>query len=90
MEILETDSPIHDWFELSYASYLVLQRLILRSMPLDWQHRFVELLTEIEEEFDTSDVPNNFSVCARGEGGRFIKDNYRDYRRGVPPPRRNG
>ena len=45
-----TDSgcePIHFHFGLSYASYLVLPRSVLQSMPKRWQSQFVALLKEL-------------------------------------------
>jgi hypothetical protein len=42
------DGAIHGWFELSYASYLVLPRTMLQSMPLQWQEDFVAHLEELE------------------------------------------
>lgn len=40
--------PIHGWFGLTYANYLVIPRLALQEMPLDWQRRMVALLEEWE------------------------------------------
>ena len=37
------------YFGLSYTNYLILHRSILQSMPLDWQHRFTELMGEVED-----------------------------------------
>ena len=42
--VTETQEPIHEFFELSYAHYLVLPRSLLQSMPVEWQKRFVECL----------------------------------------------
>ena len=38
------ESPIHWYFGLSYANYLVLPRSVLQSMPIKWQEDFVKLL----------------------------------------------
>lgn len=43
--------PIHEYFALSYASYLVLPRSILQSMPVEWQQKFVGLLGECVASF---------------------------------------
>jgi len=43
---------IHGFFELSYASYLVLPRSVLQSMPPAWQRAFVALLRELDETID--------------------------------------
>ena len=73
---------IHTWFNLTYSSYLVIPRLFLSSMPLEWQYKFVELIDEIP---NTLEIDPNYSSeytvnCTRN--GKFVKDTYRDYRRG--------
>ena len=49
----ETDIPsadaVHHFFGLTYASYLVLPRVLLQSMPDDWQSRFVQILNEYDD-----------------------------------------
>lgn len=50
---------IHNWFGLTYASYLVMPRLALQEMPDEWQRRFVELLEEWEA---TGFEPPNYHV----------------------------
>ena len=70
---------IHDWFGLTYASYLVLPRSVLQSMPDEWQERFVEML----EELDAAGVECPiYRVSAVDEKGKFVSDPYRDYERG--------
>lgn len=46
------DGPIHGFFGLSYANYLVVPRAVLQSMPLEWQERFVACLRELGHTFD--------------------------------------
>lgn len=46
------EDPIHLWFGLSYASYLVLPRAVLQSMPHDWQSRLITLLGEMNDAID--------------------------------------
>ena len=73
---------IHEYFGLTYSSYLVLQRSILQSMPKKWQKKFVDLLEELEVATENlPDLPPSFTVNAR-ERGRFISDPYRWYERG--------
>src|SRR5215475_5501306 len=43
-----TDGPVHGWFGLTYANFLVLHRALLQSMPLRWQQEFVNLLQELD------------------------------------------
>lgn len=73
---------IHEYFGLTYCSYLVLQRSILQSMPTKWQKKFVDLLEELEvATCNLTDLPGGFTVNAR-EGSRFITDPYKRYERG--------
>lgn len=86
--ILLDDEPIHRWFGLTYASYLVLHRSALQSMPLEWQERFVACLRELEDTIDYEAAgqrlgeADNFEVRLRGSNGRFVEDLLRDYDRG--------
>jgi len=77
------DEPIHEWFELTYASYLVLPRSILQSAPVEWQKRFVELLEKLETMY--GEVPTNgtYYVSLKDDNtGKFTGDPLRDYERG--------
>jgi len=47
------------WFNLTYAAYLVLPRLWLETMPIEWQQKFVALLNEIP---DTLEIDDNYSA----------------------------
>jgi len=85
IEHLFRDSPpmdISGWFSLTYASYLVIPRLWLESMPIEWQHQFVSLLEKIQDTLviDAEYTAEYIVTCKRK--GKFIKDPYRDYRRG--------
>ena len=77
---------IHDWFELTYAQYLTIPRSILQSMPLNWQVEFVELLEELEEQFDFRPNDATYWVQLRGLDGKWLSieknDPYMDYERG--------
>jgi hypothetical protein len=42
----------HEWFELTYAQFLVLPRVIMEAMPPEWQHKMTALLDELDEQFD--------------------------------------
>lgn len=53
----EEPEPIHLWFSLSYANYLVVPRSVLQSMPQEWQARFVTCLEEMHEAFGHLDWP---------------------------------
>lgn len=76
--------PIHAFFGLSYSSYLVFPRSILQSAPVEWQREFVELLEELRDlsegvEFEPA---GGYRVQALDSRGRFIRDEFADYRRG--------
>ena len=72
------EQDVHGWFELSYASYLVLPRSLMQAMPADWQHQFVRLLEDMQASFRQ---PNDhYTVLLRGERGRFVPDPFRHYR----------
>lgn len=82
-----TDEPIHEYFELSYASYLVLPRSILQSMPKKWQRKTVTLLRELESECRVQGIEwpvggESIAVNLRGRDGKFKRDFYCSYRRG--------
>lgn len=74
---------IHDHFELSYATHLVLQRSILQSMPDAWQAKFVVLLDELDAAArGLPDLPTKYRVLGVGRDNRFVCDPYTDYQRG--------
>lgn len=76
------DSPVHRWFSLTYSSYLVLPRLMLESMPLEWQHKLVALLEEADDTIDLEEgYTGNYSIQYKVKG-KIAKDPYSDYRRG--------
>jgi len=72
---------VHTWFGLTYASYLVVNRSLLQSMPQAWQHRFTELMSELQHHFRNIDEPH-YVVQVRTESGRFGKDPIPHYSRG--------
>ena len=49
-ERIETEA-IHGFFGLTYASYLVLPRVLLQSMPDEWQTAFVRLVEQLHDAF---------------------------------------
>jgi hypothetical protein len=76
-------TEIHEWFGLTYSSYLVLPRSVLQSTPVKWQRKFVKLLEELEEMAgDLNDLPGTYAVQCRDEKGRFTQDPYCNYDRG--------
>lgn len=77
------DAAIHQWFELSYAHYLVLPRSLLQAMPVEWQERFVTCLKEMDMLTCDLGANDNYTVLLRGKNGRIVKDPYSEYRRPV-------
>lgn len=59
------------WFELSYASWLTLPRVLMHEMPDEWQKKMAALLEEWNETWDGSDMPSPF-VTAK-QDGRFTR-----------------
>ena len=86
--VIYDDGPMHGWFGLSYASYLVLRRSFIQAMPSGWQQRLVDLLGEMRARLDIDDIPSDFRVTLVDDANRFAVDPWRDYRRGPEPPRR--
>lgn len=59
------------WFGLSYASFLVLPRVLMHEMPVEWQRQMAKLLWEYQDAFPNQpDITT--SVQARKDG-RLIK-----------------
>jgi hypothetical protein len=84
---------IHTWFGLTYAQYLTIPRSVLQSMPLEWQHKFVELLDELGDTYWTDILPDGTdyrvelrkleSTVAGGQKwGKKVDDPLADYKRG--------
>jgi len=71
--------PMWNWFSLSHSSYLVIPRALLCGMPPDWQQRMADLLNEVGEVYDQSQIKDTYTVNLR-EGKKYIADPYRDYR----------
>lgn len=45
----ESSEPVHEYFELTYAQFIVLPRTVLQSMPTWWQQEFVRLMRKYDE-----------------------------------------
>lgn len=75
-------SPINEWFELSYAQFLTVPRLVMESMPIEWQEKMAELLKEMDDTFDWRPEEGRYWVRLRDSKGRFSAAPLYDYRRG--------
>ncbi|MDT1068352.1 hypothetical protein [Providencia stuartii] len=69
----KNSGELWDWFGLSYASFLVIPRVLMHEMPAEWQDKMAVLLHEYDETFDTSSVVNSVSVVGRDSDGKLIK-----------------
>lgn len=48
---MKTDKrDIHEYFGLTYAKWLVLPRVILQEMPIEWQNKFAKALEELHPD----------------------------------------
>jgi hypothetical protein len=71
----EALEPIHTWFSLSYANYLVVPRAVLQSMPDEWQQRFVGCLEEMNDTFPDLPWPKGgYNVQALARGPELINE----------------
>lgn len=75
-------TPIHQWFELSYAQYLTIPRSVLQSMPVEWQAQFVALLEALDETIDWRPSQGRYWVQLKDSQGRYQVDPLMDYERG--------
>ena len=78
-----SDEPIHHWFGLTYATYLVIPRSVLQSAPVEWQRKLVAVLEEADE-FIKIKIPldGEYNVLVRDSKGKFKSDFYKEYERG--------
>lgn len=77
-----TDGPIHEWFGLSYASYLVVPRTVLQSMSDDWQARLIALMDELNKTIDWMPEGCGYDVGMLDQYGDPTIDPNADYERG--------
>ena len=69
----KNSSELWNWFGLSYASFLVMPRVLMHEMPTEWQDKMAALLYEYDETFDTSSVFHSVVVSAKDKNNRFMK-----------------
>jgi len=95
----EGAEALHLWFGLSYAAWLTLPRVMMRSMPDDWQRDMARLLNEWDQVWqgEPAQILAETRVQRVGERGRLVAwpewvKNYRrpdegalDEARGGPP-----
>jgi hypothetical protein len=59
------------WFNLSYASFLTLPRVLMEAMSLNWQDKMADLLNEYDEMFPNQ--PNIGTRVQIVQHGKLIK-----------------
>jgi len=77
------ESPLHIWFELSYAQFLTLPRLVIENMPYKWQIKMVKLLIELDDTFDWRPKNGCYWVKLKDAKGRYCHAPLNDYRHGT-------
>jgi hypothetical protein len=82
VKVNSEQSPIHEWFELSYAQFLTVPRLVMESMPLDWQLRMARLLRQMDNTFDWRPKEGRYWVKLKDGEGKYCDAPLGDYRRG--------
>jgi hypothetical protein len=83
LEKLVEHEPVHNWFGLTYANYLVVPRVLLQSAPEEWQRKFVRLMHDLEMLFpDHQGHEYWVRRKERGQDGRlrFVHDPLAFYR----------
>ena len=64
-------NKLHQWFELSYASFLTLPRVLMYEMSDEWQGKIADLLNEYDETFPNQ--PNIGTRVQITQDGKLIK-----------------
>jgi len=80
---IRRNSYIHEAFNLTYASWLILPRTLLMDMPTQWQKKFVKLLDEYNESIEDLAPDNELQLYVQAKrSGKFTKipDMYCNYR----------
>ena len=73
---------VHEWFGLTYASYMVLPRTMLQSMPDNWQEKFIKLINEMDDKLGHHNKVYSYTVLSKDKNNKFMKDDLRNYNRG--------
>lgn len=57
-----------EWFSLSYASFLVMPRVLMHAMPDEWQDKMTVLLDEYDNTFpNMPDIGTRVQATKRGK-----------------------
>lgn len=71
MSEYDEKEDLHLWFGLSYASWLTLPRVLMQSMPEDWQRSMARLLNEYEDAFPNQPELGTRVQCTKS--GKLVK-----------------
>ena len=80
MSINEDDRESWDWFGLSHASWLVLPRVALQSMPSAWQVKFFALVRELEETIEYPEGYTGEFAVTMMRKNKFVRNCLPPYR----------
>jgi len=61
------------WFGLDHTSWLTIPRVLLHSMPDNWQQKMADLLQEYDNYWDFSTLQVGTKVQITNERGKLIK-----------------
>lgn len=62
------NSDLQCWFNLSYASWLTLPRVLMEAMPQNWQTQMAKLLREYDDTFHKlPDLGSRVQVTKNGK-----------------------
>ena len=62
------------WFELSYASFLTVPRVLMEAMPNEWQGKIAQLLEEMDNTFpNLPDIGYRVQATKKGRLTKFPK-----------------
>lgn len=62
------EDKLHEWFGLSYATFLTLPRAFMQEMPLEWRNKMAELLYEYNDVFcNQPDFSTRVQITSHGK-----------------------
>ena len=78
------ETPIHEAFGLTYASFLVIPRLLMENMPWGWQMDMVDLIKEFSKKYIWEIKDQRLVIRMTNQNGGLIAmdKNLCDYKRG--------
>lgn len=80
--IWDKDGKFLYWANAKYSNYLLIQRSLLQSMPLEWQEKLIELLKDMERHFGRKSN-GQFVVLRMGKERKYVPDPLADYDNGA-------